>query len=388
MNRNSKSSVSTSPLLIFIIISLPFLMLSLAGDIEENPGPYKPKFPCKYCDKAARWNQKCLQCDLCKSWYHVNCLGMSSSLFEEHVEHPSHSWICSKGCGMPQFWNMSSSLFLKSPTTPSDLDNNFSHFSTSPSSPRPTDRPPPSATSTPTVFFPGLTQTNSHNDSSVSNDTLSSNTSSIRPIPKNSNELTIISANCEGVTGKSASLEHMLTSLEPDVFLAVESKLDSSISDSEFLPPAYRTSPPFRKDRVRGGGGVFIATREGIIAEPLTDLSTDCEICWIRVRLESNSSVIIGVFYTPQADIESLVELRNSLLKVKETYPNVPLFLGGDFNLPGINWDSLTHTPMSPKNNRVSTSYKFLLISTLNRSTLNPLVETTSWTYSSPPVLT
>ena len=58
----------------------------------------------------------------------------------------------------------------------------------------------------------------------------------------------------------------MLTSMEPDIFLAVESKLDDSVYDNEFLPATYSAS---RKDRKRGGGGVFIATKEPIIAEPL-----------------------------------------------------------------------------------------------------------------------
>ena len=41
------------------------LLILRAGDVELNPGPYQPKFPCKYCNYAAKWNQKCLQCNLC-----------------------------------------------------------------------------------------------------------------------------------------------------------------------------------------------------------------------------------------------------------------------------------------------------------------------------------
>ena len=46
----------------------------------------------------------------------------------------------------------------------------------------------------------------------------------------------LVVANCDGVTGKKASIENMLTSLQPDVFLAVESKLDQSVFYAEFLP--------------------------------------------------------------------------------------------------------------------------------------------------------
>ena len=100
------------------------LLILRAGDVELNPGPYQPKFPCKYCNYAAKWNQKCLQCNLCNGWYHTGCLGLPSSIYDIHVENPSLSWTCSRGCGMPQFWRWNSSLFhnsvspTKSPATP------------------------------------------------------------------------------------------------------------------------------------------------------------------------------------------------------------------------------------------------------------------------------
>ena len=45
-------------------------LLSLAGDIELNPGPSKPKHPCLIGIKAVRWKQKAVQCDQCDGWYH------------------------------------------------------------------------------------------------------------------------------------------------------------------------------------------------------------------------------------------------------------------------------------------------------------------------------
>ena len=57
----------------------------------------------------------------------------------------------------------------------------------------------------------------------------------------------------------------------------------------------------------------------------------------------------VGVFYTPQATSESLVELRSSLTKLREKFPNTPIMLGGDFNLPGIDWDTLSHKALKLK---------------------------------------
>jgi len=50
---------------------LLLLLVLQAGDIELNPGPYIPKFPCKICSKAAKWGQKCLQCKLRQGWWNA-----------------------------------------------------------------------------------------------------------------------------------------------------------------------------------------------------------------------------------------------------------------------------------------------------------------------------
>ena len=310
--------------------------------------PYKPKFPCMTCGLAAKWKQKCLQCSLCLSWYHVDCLKMSDSIFEVHQLNKSLEWICHEGCGMPQFWNLDSSVFNYSSLNYSSSslthDSSGDLLCTSPVNRAPPQNPP--ATSSP-----------------VDNRTSTSTDSPTSPIPsvnshrrdnsaavKKRDEITFMVANCDGVTGKKATLENMLTSLQPDIFLAVESKLDNSIYDAEFLPQPYRDFPPARKDRKRGGGGVFIAVREGIVAEHLTEFDSNCEISWVKVQLQNNNYMIIGVYYRPpNATIDSLYELYNSISKIKEKYPRAKIFLGGDFNLPGIDWESNSHIPLKQK---------------------------------------
>ena len=92
----------------------------------------------------------------------------------------------------------------------------------------------------------------------------------------------------------------MLTSLEPNIFITVESKHDNSVYDSEFLPATYSAS---RKDRKRWGGEVLIATKEPIKAEPVPELDTECKLCWMKIHLVAAKTLIIGVFYklrTPQ----------------------------------------------------------------------------------------
>ena len=59
------------------------LMLSLAGDVESNPGPVK--YPCQICEKPVRMNQKGVACDSCDQWYRITLSAWAwVALFIEH----------------------------------------------------------------------------------------------------------------------------------------------------------------------------------------------------------------------------------------------------------------------------------------------------------------
>ena len=323
---------------------LSLLLILQAGDINPNPGPRPPKFPCQVCNKAAKWGQKCLMCDLCELWYHADCLGMSDSLYLEHENHPSICWTCAE-CGMPQYWNMSSSLFhstrsrstlssAESMESPSSMLSPQPSRTPAPKTPSthqppatPRCRPAPAATSTPKKPGPGH--------------------------PDQQGNLTFVVANCNGMTGKKPVVEQMLESLNPDVFVAVESKVDSSILDAEILPAPYRPITT-RKDRAKGGGGVLIATKEGIIAEPLTEeesaVHPTCELCWSKIHLKNKESMIVGAYYRPpDSNKMDLHHLNTSITNVLNKFNRSKIVLAGDFNLSGIHWPTLSHTPGKPK---------------------------------------
>jgi len=114
---------------------------------------------------------------------------------------------------MPQFWNLSSSVFG------TELSSSLASAGSC-SSPLPLNQSQPTATSTPI---------NSHRHTS----TLSQTADNKRVSPVNQrrrrDEITIVLANCDGVTGKKSSIENMLVSLDPDIFVAVETKLDNTV---------------------------------------------------------------------------------------------------------------------------------------------------------------
>lgn len=53
-------------------------ILLLAGDIEVDPGPRQWRFPCEVCSAPVKNNQKGVQCDVCDSWLHARCIGLST----------------------------------------------------------------------------------------------------------------------------------------------------------------------------------------------------------------------------------------------------------------------------------------------------------------------
>ena len=89
---------------VFLYLSL--LLICQSSDIECNPGP--PKFPCGDCGKACTWNQRrpVIACDSCDIWFHKDCIGLTSQVFDT-LAFSDASWICCN-CGLPNF---SSTLF-------------------------------------------------------------------------------------------------------------------------------------------------------------------------------------------------------------------------------------------------------------------------------------
>ena len=49
------------------------IKLLLSGQVELNPGPRSPRWPCGSCGKNVNWRCKALECDTCKTLYHTDC---------------------------------------------------------------------------------------------------------------------------------------------------------------------------------------------------------------------------------------------------------------------------------------------------------------------------
>ena len=121
------------------------LLISNSWDTETNPGPESlidnSHFPCGLCDVSVGWDDRGICCDSCNIWYHIDCQGMTSTMYGIYNKSLSKSiaWECIR-CGMPNF---STSLF--DTTASLEISNRFEPLSSlsEPDSPIPDNIGPP-----------------------------------------------------------------------------------------------------------------------------------------------------------------------------------------------------------------------------------------------------
>ena len=275
------------------------MLLLLSGNVECNPGPCrKIKYPCGICKKSCTKFQASVACDQCNIWFHKKCLNMNSINFNSLK---NISWYCCN-CGLPNF---SSELFS---TNSISTSNSFQSLDSS---------------------F----------DFSLNSDKFVTST----PISKVNNKpkcniisgLSTIVINFQSFFRKRVEFSNLLNDLKIDVVLATETWLGPDIFNSELLLHDYDV---FRNDRNPQGGGVFIAVRKELCGEILP-FSKDLESIFVKINVKGRKSVILGsVYRPPKSPIEFCNNTVNQIYELFDKYKNAVFCLGGDFNLPDIDW--------------------------------------------------
>ena len=82
---------------------------------------------------------------------------------------------------------------------------------------------------------------------------------------------------------------------------------------------------------------MFISVHENLTAIEIDNNNSNCEVTWAEVQTQGEP-ITIGAFYRPPSAKESsIMDLACSMQGIKNRQDK-HIVLGGDFNLPHINW--------------------------------------------------
>lgn len=279
------------------------ILLLLSGNVERNPGPKQPKYPCSMCSRAVKNRDPAVSCDQCGLWVHNQCSGLSEHMYER-MKQSCGVWIC-PSCGMPSF----TSSFFDSPSI--EISNSFSSLTDVND-----DIEVPRIASTPVKCMSPL------------------KSEKLRKREK----LKVISINVNGLRSKKLQLCELIHAEKPDILLCQETKVDDSVSSIELFPESFTV---FRKDRNMNGGGVCIAVRKELQAMHCLDLNVaNLEAIWVQLITSDHQPLYICSVYRPNNDDIEL--LRKPLESLSRRHHSRPPFIvvAGDLNYPQIDWST------------------------------------------------
>lgn len=269
----------------------------------EDDGDPSTLYLCGTCHTAVDWAQKAILCDVCEVWYHIDCHNIQSTDYS-NLGHTSVEWLCANCCCEED---------------PVDSESHMSSQSHGSSS---------------IISIPSL-----------DNEAEPRHTSSpMKPKPKwtRGKPLKIINVNCQSLSGKKGAWLNLLDSCKPDIVIATETWLDSSIKTNELELDHYSV---YRRDRKTGrGGGILIAVAEAAKSSAIAT-DTTSEILWVKVACKGQRDLLVGACYRPQVSDQGTIPELFSTIETLSQKRSCDIFLGGDFNFPGWDWKSLSLKP-------------------------------------------
>lgn len=171
--------------------------------------------------------------------------------------------------------------------------------------------------------------------------------------------LRVLVLNCQSIKspGKPNQLQNIIKSSQADIVIGSESWLKPNINSAEVFPSNFKH---YRKDRTTSeGGGVFLLISDKYESEEPEELKVDqdCELIWGKVKVHGTKDLYIGSFYRPpNNENDEYLDILQSYISRIPTHNGAHLWIGGDFNLPGIDWENectKTNVPNVTKSNQL-----------------------------------
>ena len=152
--------------------------------------------------------------------------------------------------------------------------------------------------------------------------------------------LTVSQLNCRSIRNKVLEFWNLIDTYNPDIVIGTESWLNEDVNNAEVFMGNYIT---IRRDRYSRGGGVFICVKSNIEIKN-TWADDDFEIVAVEIisRSHRHNWEILGVYRAPNDDSKVLERLTDRAEKT--TNPNKHSIIGGDLNLPRVDWKGKTES--------------------------------------------
>ena len=144
--------------------------------------------------------------------------------------------------------------------------------------------------------------------------------------------------NSRSIIGKIDELRARVNSDYPTIIAVTESWANINIQDKEIEIDGYSI---LRRDRlVSRGGGLLLYIKDNIRHEQLSTHS-DIESIWCKLY-SGKTEMRLGLYYRPPNSDGSYLE--KMCCEIKSLCKNHTLVMG-DFNMPGINWETFSSPP-------------------------------------------
>ena len=124
-----------------------------------------------------------------------------------------------------------------------------------------------------------------------------------------------------------------------DIIIGTETWLLSGVENSELLLDDYDI---YRRNRDGRGGGVLIAIKKNLNRREISK-STTSEVIFCSLDLSDGKQLVIGAVYRPCSyTLDQCIEIEKEIrhMRTHPDYKNAVFWIGGDFNLPDINWSN------------------------------------------------
>ena len=313
-------------------LSPGYTCVTMSADVRNDDSA---RFTCGVCtQEVIDFGARAVACNTCDRWIHKLCVGMLTEEYETLAE-SSMPWYC-PDCGTP---NHSTVIYDIPVSDSSHSSFSFSSFSSnlSPTSPETCD---------PSIHtFSSISDTSLH---SVGSPGATSSPKPSATQANNKKSLRILVINFQSVRKKGKNIDVLVESTHPDIIFGTETWLSGDIPSTYFFNPQLGYTV-HRHDRPNDPhGGVLIAVKNDL---ELTNIQKGKEVELIAgiVNISKTKKMLLCSYYRPpdKTSEEYLNMVKEEFTDLRKKFKNAVFIIGGDFNLPDINWNKNTVTNKS-----------------------------------------